>query len=432
MGFTNKPLTAITLLALILSGCASNSEQTKYTEYSNSLLSNNIYAKLEHTASGWQFTQFSTNHTSNMINLKTREPNWDTKDRQCIAGLGMASRSDYCGKIENPDLFLSSSINTGNAVLSALVVPLTFGISATTVTKTVTFDYDEYTKAVRQALDNMQDRDLLQNIDSTINDWEKERQNLLSLHKNAVNNYGQTFKKSMFDTSGLVDIHAYDVNTMVSISTHSLEPKESINAASLVELKSRLSKVKEADLAEAKEKFTTANVVCYNYSELEKKYDLKVSCSKSAKIDTINKRLDGEALFTIRGIHKNRLLPKRYSLENNDIVLTMERGSINIENRTNDFITLEQVSFYYLDDISSIKNLSIELPPQSKTKTGSELSINRDFNIDWSKLKYKSLTKNIANSKTMNFGFAVKYKRSGVSHDDRAFSTKTYKLSELM
>lgn len=110
----------------------------------------------------------------------------------------------------------------------------------------------------------------------------------------------------------------------------------------------------------------------------------------------------------------------------------MEFGYINIENRTNDFISIVQVFFYYLDEISSIENLSIELPPQSKMKTGTELNINRNFNIDWSKLKHESINKIIANSKTMTFGFALKYKRSGFSHSDRAFSTKTYKLSELL
>ncbi|EJG0712999.1 hypothetical protein QQA20_17615 [Vibrio parahaemolyticus] len=63
-----------------------------------------------------------------------------------------------------------------------MAVPLTFGLSATTVTKTVTFDYDEYTKAVKQAFDNMQDRNLLKIIDNTINDWDKEREILLSQH----------------------------------------------------------------------------------------------------------------------------------------------------------------------------------------------------------------------------------------------------------
>ncbi|EOC5885994.1 hypothetical protein ACRJTH_002691 [Vibrio vulnificus] len=432
MGFTNKPFTTILILALTLTGCASNNEQTKRTGIGSDSLSNNIYAKLEQTAYGWQFTQFSTNRNSNMINLKTLEPNWDTQDRECIAGLGMKGQVNYCGRLENADLFLSSSINTGNAVLSALAVPLTFGISATTVTKTVTFDYDEYTKAVKQAFDNMQDRNLLKIIDNTINNWEKERKILLSQHEQAVNSYGHTFKKSIFDASGLVDINAYDVDSMVSITPHNIEPKQSVHAASLAELNSVLSKVKEADLLKVKEQLTTANVTCYNYSEMDRKYDLNVSCPKNAKIDTENQKIGGQALFTIRGIHKNRLLPKNYTLENNDIVLTMEFGYINIENRTNDFISLEQVSFYYLNEISSIKNLSIELPPQSKMKTGTELNINRDFNIDWTKLKHESINKKIANSKAMTFGFALKYKRSGVSHSDRAFSTKTYKLIELL
>jgi|GEM_PF-6932742 len=432
MDFTKKKLTTIALLSLVLAGCTSNSEQTKRAGNSKSLLSNYLYAKLENTDSGWQFTQFSTTSDSNMINLKTRTPNWNTRERQCLAGLGVKSRSDYCGKIENSEQFLSGSVNKVNAVLSVLIAPITFGISATTVTKTVSFDLDEYTDAVNQAFVNIRERELLEHIDSAITSWEKERQSLLSEHKQAINDYSHTFKKSIKDTSGLVDVNAYNVNSMVSISARSLEPKQEVNASTLADFYSQLSKTKETNLAQAKETFSTASVDCFNYSELDKMYDLKVYCPTITKINNINKKLDGEALFTIRGLNKKRLLPKYYSLKNNDIVLTMDHGTIYIENKTNDFITLEQVSFYYLNDISSRENLSIELPPQSKMKARSALNINRDFNVDWSKLKYKGITKKFANSKAMNFGFAVKYKRSGVSHDDRAFSQKTYKLSELL
>lgn len=42
---------------------------------------------------------------------------------------------------------------------------------------------------------------------------------------------------------------------------------------------------------------------------MERNHDLNVSCPKSAKIDAENKKIGGQALFTIRGIHKNRLFP---------------------------------------------------------------------------------------------------------------------------
>ncbi len=42
---------------------------------------------------------------------------------------------------------------------------------------------------------------------------------------------------------------------------------------------------------------------------MERNHDLNVSCPKSAKIDAEKKRIGGQALFTIRGIHKNRLFP---------------------------------------------------------------------------------------------------------------------------
>ncbi|WP_194793571.1 hypothetical protein, partial [Vibrio parahaemolyticus] len=65
--------------------------------------------------------------------------------------------------------------------------------------------------------------------------------NNASQHEHAVKSYGHTFKKSIFDASGLADINKYDVDTMVSISPNHLEPKQSVHAASLSELKSLLS-----------------------------------------------------------------------------------------------------------------------------------------------------------------------------------------------
>lgn len=440
MNFTKRIVTPLSLLALTLTGCASNDAQTSLTASGKTTVDNgiydtiehDIYATLKHTSTGWRFIDFTTDGSAHMVNLKTGNPNWDRSDRQCIVGLGTESRSDHCDKVENPELFLTSSVNTGNAVMSVLVAPITFGLSATTVTKTVTFDRNEYAQALMEAWGNEQDKNLMQSIDDSLTDWKKERLALSTAYESFVNEHRSTLKKSITDESGLVDVSAFDLDSMVSISTHKLEQKSRFSGASLAELQRRISKEKTLDLANTRKRFTTVNVECNYRHILGSEYVTDVSCPTSAVVDTKNKILKGDVAFTILSINKERVLPKNYSLKNKDIVLTLDGDKINIENSTNDYITIEQVSLYYLDDIALSPSLSIELPPQSRTTYRSALSVRGTFDIRWENLHYRNMTKQIAENKTMNFGFAVKYKRSGVSHDSRAFSTKRYKLSQLL
>ena len=432
MGIEKQTLTAMVLLPLVLAGCtSSNIEPTKHTE-DRVKLNNPLYAKLEKTDSGWKFNQFSMTPNTSMVNLKTGQPEWKTKSRQCIAGLLVERRSNYCGKVENQNHFLFSSMNKGNAFLSVLVAPFTLGLSLTEVTKTVTFDKGAYTDAMNQAFADLPDKELLQNIDTTLSSWNSGRQGLLATYQHEISEFGPSFKKTLKDSSGLVDVASYNLDTMVRIVGARLPNKPKVSAVTLTEFNSALKKAKQTNLAKAKERFSTASVVCAYDKKLSTRYNLKVSCPSSVKIDTAKKKLDGEALFTILSVRKDELLPKHFTLKNKDIMLTMNSGIINIENKTDDYITVKNVAFYYQDEISSRENLSIELPPRAMTNANSALNIERNFNIKWSKLRNNSITKKLANTKTMSYGFAVKYKRSGINHDDEAYSKKKYKLKELL
>lgn len=442
MNFKKKLVTPLSLLALMLTGCASNDAQTPIVTNGQAetpivsdgqaAISNHFYATLKHTDSGWRFVDFDTNGGGNMVNLKTGNPNWATSDRQCIVGLGTDRRSDHCDKVEKPDLFLTSSVNTGNAVMSVLVAPITFGLSATSVTKTVAFDRDKYHEALMEAWAHEKDTNLMLSIDDSLTDWKKERSALLTAYESFVNEHRSTLKKSITDESGLVDVSVFDLDSMVSISTHKLKQMTNVTGASLTELQRRIAKEKVLDLANTRKRFSTVNVECNYKHSLGGEYVTDVSCPTSAVVDTENKKLKGDVAFTILSVNKERVLPRHFLLKNKDIVLTLDGDKINIENTTNDYITIEQVSLYYLDDIALSPSLSIELPPQSRTTYRSALSVRGTFDVHWENLHYRNMTKQIAESETMNFGFAVKYKRSGVSHDDRAFSTKRYKLSQLL
>ena len=354
--------------ALIM-GCASNDAQ-KSNQHQKSQLNNAIYTKLIKTSSGWEFSDFSDTHIINGVNLETGLPQWETSERRCISGLGVKGRVDYCDKVVNEDLFVTSSIDTGNAVLSAIMIPFSFGISATTVYQDVTFDQEAFNAAYKEAYSKI-DKKQLEDIDQSITSWKGKRLELSQLYKRALDNWESSFKVSFQDVSGIsqgiVDDH--DPNKWIYLSENMDTPKVPVVGKRLSEFASELNKLKQYKLNQDIDRYSQAKVICTGYQNLTRDYNFNVKCPSKAKVDIKNQRVDGSAYFEITGKNKERVYPTFYSMNNEDIVISMSSGKVYLENKTSEYVTIEEISFYYKDQIASRTNLAITLPPESRTDT---------------------------------------------------------------
>jgi hypothetical protein len=80
---------ALALVVLATSGCMSQGEIKPIDTKNSQIIKKDIYAKLEKTNSGYQFTSFRFTEEPGegpWVSLYTGEPTWDTSTEKCLKG----------------------------------------------------------------------------------------------------------------------------------------------------------------------------------------------------------------------------------------------------------------------------------------------------------------------------------------------------------
>lgn len=120
-------------------------------------------------------------------------------------------------------------------------------------------------------------------------------------------------------------------------------------------------------------------------------------------------------------------LPEKLILNDKNLILEYNDGNINFHNKSKKYIRIEAVSVYFDGDISTKNKFGYELPPQSSSKNGVNISSignnsyqSIDFRIDGSKYS----------KKVFDFGFAVKYKTMNSSKEHTLYKVKKYSVSK--
>ena len=121
------------------------------------------------------------------------------------------------------------------------------------------------------------------------------------------------------------------------------------------------------------------------------------------------------------------VLPQKFDSRNDDISIVLNGNTIKVTNHTNNFITLEATSLYHKSQILTNRDLNREIPPNAVIT----LSI-RDFNLSQLDNDYPYMTAEKARKENINFGFALKYRKTGIASLESLYQTRNYNLFDLI
>jgi hypothetical protein len=147
---------ALALVVLATSGCMSQGEIKPIDTKNSQIIKKDIYAKLEKTNSGYQFTSFRFTEEPGegpWVSLYTGEPTWDTSTEKCLKGL---ARDELKCNTANANLFrFDSTMSAEQAASWGVMSALTLGLWATMPPGQVVFDRKLYEKAYDSAYEKI-------------------------------------------------------------------------------------------------------------------------------------------------------------------------------------------------------------------------------------------------------------------------------------
>lgn len=425
----------LAICAFGLAGCTTNTAKNVQIETTQKL-EHHLYGKLEKGAQGYSFTMFSENYNRNepWVRLGDFQPMWSTKKEWCTIGIEFNQLSKPC-RSENPTLFREKGTDftlkrtAGYAVLSVL----SFGLLATMPPGSVEFDQDKYFQAVNQANRKLHKRfeglgvshtsyhDLLHEYDSAMSNFE-------ATHKIKSSDYKAKVPKpiiSLSDKSGLFNGTEETFQKFVAVNRNRISGIDSVIKKQAVTLDNLVLIAEERNkqaLSELSKKTSNLLVSCRNNALREVKYTLK--CPQTV--------LSSENSFNIQAvvhsIDYKKVIPTEFTAEDNTLELNMKSGSINVINKTDSFVSIDSLSFYHNGKIASQYKLGSELPPESEKDI---IRIN-SLPVDWEHISFTDVTKGSANSKKIEYGFAVKYKIVDTNREKTLLKKSTYKLLDLI
>lgn len=119
---------------------------------------------------------------------------------------------------------------------------------------------------------------------------------------------------------------------------------------------------------------------------------------------------------------KFNYLPEYFFNKDKSISIEVNNKSMNIVNLTNNYINIESVSMYYNDNIKTIKNLNLKLPPQS---------VEKNYNISSLEHYNNKLIEVKSKNQKVNYGFAISYYNQDVDKRNTLYKTKNYTINSF-
>ncbi|WP_137166575.1 hypothetical protein [Salinimonas lutimaris] len=416
----NRKVSLLSLAAIAaLSACSSTTPNAPEKPTVNIVQSElPVYAKLSKSDDGrYHFTSFSFNNMGQSINLNNLKHNFNTKEVECEKGL-MNNNSAICNDdiefrgytVDGGDVLKST---VGNAALALFTGGL--GIIGAGAHYTSVFDHDAFDNALKQALGEI-DRNTL--IAGANNVYQENKRQIDTSNQKLIERLDSIQKSlpkriKLIDNSGVYNGKP-DVSATIKKQVPSLD--YSGKWTNLGELKATLNK-------RADENIETA--------------ELKLNCKKHRSFNIITKNCDqkwgvkgraklADVEYVVQSANQYRLQPQPELIDEYIEIKVDKFGGVQIANKTDSFVTLNSVSFYFGGDIETEKKIGVEIPPNA-IDTSFTLNNYRIYKnntvIGGFQKKHFDLSKEV--------GLAVKYKIINSDIEKTLYNTVSLKVRDI-
>jgi hypothetical protein len=422
---------------MLLGGCATQHQHDQNSDQNPSLPAYLVYGKLEETAEGYIFTEFSEGFTQTepWVRLADMKPMWNTEQEDCDTGLAemVDEFSKFTCKTEDKSLFRDKAVHftVGKTATYMLVSAFTMGLSATMPPAAVKFDKDKYQSAVNQAEESLivtfsplseSYRQYLENYSTDMVQFDQQYEEIVSSYSRAkaVPNI------DLVDESGLFDGNASDFKYDVTISGNSLIPRgdiEQISAITLYDFIESAQKRSKDSIEVLRKATATLVVTCENRS-LAHYLSYTVSCEE--EVDSSS--TDFEVRVVIKSISYKDVMPDYIFEEDENVSLIFKKGRFHLTNKSDSYITVDSLSFYHNGKIATSSDREFEFAPQSEA----ELMPMAKLPLHKSSIEFPNTTKTSASKLKVKYGVAVKYRVVNTNKEITLFRTRAYPLLDLI
>lgn len=416
-------LTALAAVFLV-AGCASN--QTKVddskqvvTEIKSDLP---VYAKLDLTPEGkYYFSEFSFKEFNNSVNLNTLSHNLNTSKVGCQDEI-YNLRSEKREKTELcHDKVLASfrtSSQDGNSMalntISVLVTAISLGTQAHSY-RYSSFNEELFFKALNEALTAQPREQLISQFNSIYQQSKQTFAEKKMAYDNKWRDLNAKLEKALVvkDNSQLykgkpeVYIHpSFPVSDKASIDFR----WESGNDLS--------AKLQEAANNEyAKGRWT---LICHSAHGFKHTHS---GCEQ--RWGTADDLTVKPVLYTIDSASRYRYIAVVNVSNAHVSAVSDKSGRITLTNLTNSFLTIDSLSLYIGQDIETLSNLNVQLPPKGVNQS---LTLTKYSNFQMTNLA--NVTKSHL-ARSVNVGLAMKYKVVDSNLENTLYKTNSVKIQDL-
>lgn len=397
-----KKALALVITSLAISGCASQNqlkqENRQSTQQKESLGS--IYAKLEQTPNGYEFTSYALGDAPDSgpwVSIRNDQPLWDTSTENCITGL--ARKHLRCSSADEALFRYDASMSAGQAGGWAFLTVLSFGLWGTMPPARVMFDEELFQQRYSEAYGKLSKgitvnpKLLIQEADLNLSDLEQL--------KRSVTFDIETSNQTGFDFPSL---RPHDLNI-------SIEGRKSQEYRKIGDLTRYLDEVSIA--VTGKENFD--NVFTFScpssmasYS-VESSFDVDINCGEMS-FNTAKNRLEVPASVNVLKKKNLYLYPKNLVAKDSAINIEANGKEVVFVNKSSAYLYVKNFSFYHNGMIYTKTWQSPEaIPPDAQKHFGLDSLIN---NVS-SKVTRIGSARSINQSVNVNFSVAASYEQNG-------------------
>lgn len=406
--------------------CASTKPQTP-PESSSSIFgqkienSITIYALIKKTDDdNYRIEGYSTR--SGHIRLNDLRPQFSTKNASCFTNLGWADTPNKNNEpaCDSDKYFFRRSVQTAGDVTSNVVTGyfsvITGIITAGAVagaSYSTSFDNEEYQRFIEKNLPYAKRKEIFDMVTVASNTLSERH---VALTKSLEAHYDKVaLSPNFIDKTRLLPKDAVKVTLRKDIQAGN---KISLTWTSKNDFMNQF----KSELDSLVSKFIL-RVEC----ELDYKFAITTTgCEQWSDLDERTKFYD--PTITVNSVNRGRLkLTPTYS--NNDIeIITLDKESLRIINKTSSFLIVDSISLYVDNEVRNIENLKMEIPPESYIKQPFPLSRFSGFS---SLINLKNVDENMLQA-TVTYGLAVKYRHIDTDRPNTLYKKTTEKISNIL
>jgi len=388
-----------------------------------------LFAKLRKHGSKYIFEQYSTQYSSNepWVKLNDRLPMWfigteykclnDTKENWPV----------QCCKTMNEELF---RFFTPKSMFDIGIVHVAnpFG--------NVQFDNNKFITAYNDAYKNsaLNVCEDIRRISEKTTKISNRYNNILSKYNEMFNIAKKRVKINYYNKSGCwFDKKELKNKIQVNISKNNLPYKRPVfpelTRSKLDELIESIDNYYDtrysnsAFFKKLQETCSFLNVQC----EFQKSMNIDYSLEYPSEVYVNNTNFAVPIEVIVNTINIRNMRPSNIRIRDDNLELLLSEGIIYLTNLSNRYLSLDNVAFYYNNEISSIQN-SLDLPPHA---TKIEILFSK-FRLKSEAISFENIDETKARKININYGFALKYRIVDLNKEITLYKTKKYNLFNLI